>query len=111
YAPPPWGVRMSPEAAPSASTLSTARPLGSRAARAEVRPDDPRVTLDLARGPFPDLLAVVQHGHPVGHLHDDAHVVLDQDDGEPEVDDELAQQAHERAGLRPRHPGGRLVEQ
>src|SRR2546425_7788832 len=71
--------------------LSTARPLGSRAARAEVRLDDPRVTLDLARGPFRDLLAVVQHGHPVGHLHDDAHVVLDQDDGEPRSEEHTSE--------------------
>src|ERR687888_2083232 len=109
--PTPLSARISPYATSSASTLSTAGPPGGRAARAEVRPDDPCVALDLARRPLRDLLARVEHGHPVGYLHHDAHVVLDQDDREPEIDDELAQQAHERAGFSLRHPGGRLIEQ
>src|SRR5919198_382910 len=104
--PTPLSARISPYATSSASTLSTAGPPGGRAARAEVRPDDPCVALDLARRPLRDLLARVEHGHPVGYLHHDAHVVLDQDDREPEIDDELAQEAHERAGLGLVRPGG-----
>ena len=45
-----------------------------------------------AGAPLGDLLAVVEHGHAVGHLHDDAHVVLDQEDGQAEVADEPPQQ-------------------
>ena len=45
--------------------------------------------LDLGGQALGDLLAVVQHGDVVGDLHDHAHVVLDEQDGEAEVGDEL----------------------
>ena len=34
-----------------------------------------------------DLLPVVEHGDDVGQLHDQVHVVLDQEDGDPAVAD------------------------
>jgi hypothetical protein len=54
---------------------------------------------------------VIQHGHAIGDLHDHAHVVLDQDDREPEVGDESAQEMHQGARFALSHPGGRLVEE
>ena len=54
---------------------------------------------------------MVEYGHPVGDLHDDPHVVLDQQDGEIEVDDEAAEQPHELDGLSLGHAGRGLVEQ
>src|SRR5213079_996390 len=105
--PTPLSARILPYETSSPSTRSMPT---LALARPEIRLDDPRVPLDLPRRPLGDLLAVVEHRHPVRHLHDHAHVVLDQDDREPEVGDELAHEPHERRGLALGHPRGRLVE-
>ena len=47
-----------------------------------------------------DLLAEVEHDDPVGDAHDQAHVVLDEQHGEPSVAD-LADQVHQLAPSRP----------
>src|SRR5262249_15953974 len=107
----PRSAWSSPYATASDSTLSTVRSARGRASPAEIRLDDPRARLNLSRRALGDLLAVVQNGHPIGDLHDHAHVVLDQDDGEVEIGDEAAQQPHERACLALGHAGGRLVQQ
>src|SRR5262252_7590512 len=49
---------------------------------AEVRLDDARVRAHLVRRALGDLLAHVEHGDAIGDVHDHAHVVLDQDDGD-----------------------------
>ena len=48
--------------------------------RAEVGLHDARVLLHLARGTVRDPLTMVEHGHAIGKLHDEVHVVLDQED-------------------------------
>src|SRR3989475_12400956 len=52
--PTPFGARISPEATPSQPTLTTARPRATGTARAQVVREDPRVALDVPRGPFSD---------------------------------------------------------
>jgi hypothetical protein len=79
--------------------------------RPEIRLDHALVPLDLLRGSLRDLLAVVEHRHAVGDAHDDAHVMLDEQHGEPLL---LAQPADERREVRRLlrvHARRRLVEQ
>src|SRR4029453_9966540 len=42
------------------------------------------IGLDFRRRALGDLLAVVENDDPVGHAHDEAHVVLDDEDRDPE---------------------------
>src|SRR5262245_12958437 len=107
----PRSAGISPYETSSDSTLSTVRSARDCASPAEIRLDDPRARLNLPRRALGDLLAVVQDGHAIGDLHDHAHVVLDQDDGEVQVGDEPAQQAHERPSLTLAHAAGRPVRQ
>ena len=58
-----------------------------------------------------DLLAVVEHRDPVADAHHDPHVVLDQQDRDPEVAADPADQVGHLARLDGVHPGRRLVEQ
>ena len=51
-------------------------------AGAEVGRDHGRIALHVGGRAFGDLAAAVEHDHVVGDVHDDAHVVLDQDDGD-----------------------------
>ena len=46
----------------------------------EIRLQHERIALHGLRRPFGDLLAEVQHRHPIGDLHDEIHVVLDEHD-------------------------------
>src|SRR6267142_4547089 len=85
-------ARISPYATSIDSTLSTRPRPRSGSALAEIGLDHARVALDFPWGALGDLLAVIQYGHPVGDFHDHAHVVLDQDDGEPQVGDESPQE-------------------
>jgi hypothetical protein len=41
--------------------------------------------LHLGRTSFGDLHPVVQHGDMVGEPHDDLHIVLDEEDGQPQL--------------------------
>ena len=54
---------------------------------------------------------MIEHRHPVAHAHDHAHVVLDQEHGDPQLRTNALEQPGHLAGLRRVHPGGRLVEQ
>src|SRR5262245_13982455 len=78
---------------------------------AQVRFHHDRILLDLGGRTLGDLLAEVEHGHPVGDVHDHAHVVLDHHHREAlhllDVEDE----AHHVLRLLGVHPRGRLVEQ
>src|SRR5215510_14153169 len=80
-------------------------------APAEIGFDDARVLLHLGGAPLRDLLSVVEHGDVVGDLHDHAHVVLDEEDGEAEIAYQLAQEGHEAARLALGHARGGLVEE
>src|SRR5262247_493660 len=109
--PTPLSARISPYATSSDSTLSMRPRSGRGPALAEIGLDHPRVALDLSRWPLGDLLAVVQHSHAVGDLHDHAHVVLDQDDGEAQIGDQAAQEMHQVGRLALGHASGWLVEE
>ena len=56
-----------------------------RSSLAEIGFDHLRVALDLLRRALGDLLAVVEHGHGFGDPHHHPHLVLDQQDGDPEL--------------------------
>src|SRR6266496_1400524 len=86
--PAPFGPR-SPTNAPSRTEIETfrstsARPypaikplMSSIGAGPEVRLDDARVALNLAWRALRNELAVIEHVDHIGEVHDDLHVVLD----------------------------------
>ena len=55
--------------------------------------------------------ALIEHGDAVGEMEDDAHVVLDQHDGQVAVLVQPADELGDLVGLLVAHAGGRLVEQ
>jgi hypothetical protein len=67
---------------------------------AEVGLDHVRVALDVRRRAFGDLAPVVEDADVVGNIHDDAHVVFDQQDGDSFVSREVLQQFVELAPIR-----------
>ncbi len=77
---------------------------------AQVGIDHFLVVLDFVGGALGDLLAEVQHRDLVGDVHHQAHVVLDQQDGDAPVAD-LKEEFHQGFGLGGVQPGRRLVEQ
>ena len=66
---------------------------------------------DLSRRALGDDLAVVEDRDPVADAHDDAHVVLDEQDGQAQLGAELADEIGHLAGLAVVHAGGGFVEQ
>ena len=78
-------------------------------AGAQVGLDHLLVALHVVRRAFGDLLAVVEHGHPVAQAHHQLHVVLDQQDGAAVLADLVDQftQHHLLGGV---HAGGGLVQ-
>src|SRR5262245_41418270 len=77
----------------------------------EIGADDVGVALDLGRAALGDLPPEVEHDHAIGHLHDQAHVVLDQQHRGAAVIPDLAHQARECRDLLVVEPARRLVEQ
>ncbi len=65
----------------------------------------------LVRRAVADLAAVVEHDHPVGDVHHDAHVVLDQHDRRAELVVDVEDEAAHVLLLLDVHAGHRLVEQ
>ncbi len=61
--------------------------------------------------PLGEDLAVVEDRDAVADPHHDAHVVLDEQDREPELGSQAADERGQLAGLAGVHAGGRLVEQ
>jgi hypothetical protein len=54
---------------------------------------------------------IIEHGDAVGDIHDHAHVVLDQQDGDAELVAQHLDESRCLGSLARIHPGGRLVEQ
>src|SRR5258705_12696547 len=79
--------------------------------RPQVRLDDGWIRLYLARSPFGDLLAEVEHVHSVGDAHDQPHVVLYQEDRQLEVVAQSLEERPELLDLFVTEPSCRLVEQ
>src|SRR5215471_12774042 len=77
----------------------------------QVRVDDRLVLAHLARGALGDLLAEVQHHHPVGDAHDQVHVVLDHEQGEAELLVDPPDQVGQVAQLVVVEAARRLVQQ
>jgi len=61
-----------------------------RSATSEIRLDDPRVRPDVGWRTLGDHFAVVQHRHAVADVHDDPHIVLDQQDGKAKLGPQTA---------------------
>ena len=78
---------------------------------AEVGADDVRLLLDLGRRALGDLAPEVQHHDAVGDLHDQSHVVLDQQDGHAALVPDGPDQPGQRPDLLVVEPRRRLVEQ
>src|SRR5450759_3533062 len=72
--------------------------------------DDPGVVLHVLWRPLGDYLPVVEHHYLVRYLHDQAHVVLDDEDGQPSLA-EPDQQSRQLARLVLVQPGRGLVQQ
>src|SRR5262245_51164916 len=77
----------------------------------EVGTDDVGVALDLGRAALGDLAPEVEDDHAVGDLHDQAHVVLDQQHRRSPPIADLAQEPGERRDFLVVEPAGGLVEQ
>src|SRR4051812_8834455 len=82
-----------------------------RCVLSDVGLDDARVGLRLGGRPLHELGAVVEHDDPVGEGGDEAHVVLDDDDGDVVVPAQAPDRADQLLDLGVRQAGGRLVEQ
>ena len=78
---------------------------------AEVGADDVGVALHLVGHAGGDRYAEVDDHHPVGEVHDQAHVVLDHDDRDVELVADVEDVAGGVLGLLEVHAGHRLVEQ
>ena len=78
---------------------------------AQIGLDDALVGLDLGGRALGDPLAVVEHGDALADAHDDAHLVLDEQDGDAQVVAEPSDETGHLVGLGRVHAGGRLVEQ
>src|SRR6266540_1124283 len=81
------------------------------AGSSQVRSDDVGMAQHLGRHPVRDLLAEVDDGDPVGHLLDEPHVVLDEEDREPVRAPQPLQELDEALLLDGVEPGGGLVEE
>src|SRR5882762_859565 len=77
--------------------------------RTQVGLDDFGIALHFRGTPFGDLLAVIQHQHPVADIHHQAHVVLDEQHGDAAIANRLDQLA-KREALRGVHARRGLVE-
>src|SRR5215475_12132324 len=66
---------------------------------------------DLDGRPLGELASMLEHGHPIGYSHDQLHVVLDEQNGEPIVVAEASDQLHQLLRLRGIESACRLVEQ
>src|SRR5829696_3146983 len=93
------------------SSISSRGMFSARLRGAEVSLNDPGVLPHVLRGPLGDLLPVVEHRHPVGDAHDDAHLVLYEEDGDAALFPEALDQAGQPRGLLGVHAGRGLVEQ
>ena len=70
-----------------------------------------RIAPHLVGGAFGDAFTVVQHGDAVADAHDDPHVVLDEQNGDPKVVAQPRNQRRHLGGLSRVHSRRRLVEQ
>src|SRR5438034_3771748 len=70
----------------------------------------PRVGLDLGRRALEDAFAVGEHLDALAEVHDQVHVVLDDDHGETIALADLVDEAEDAARLAGVHPRGRFVE-
>jgi hypothetical protein len=77
----------------------------------EIGIDDGLVGLDLLRRAVSDLVPIVKHGDAIRQPHDDANVMLDQDDSRAEAVSRGADIGGEFLLLAGGHAGHRLVEQ
>src|SRR6266571_5396468 len=76
----PWRISVSPYPAYSSRNSRSAM-----ASPSQVRVDHLRVRLDLVREALDETPALVHHDDPLAPLHDDVHVVLDQEERHPTV--------------------------
>src|SRR6266545_1137394 len=98
-----------PRGRTSRSRLSSAR--ADSTLRSEVRLDDGGVPLHLGRRPCRDLLPEIEHVHSVGDAHDEAHVVLDEEDRQLVVVTQPFDERAEQVDLVMAEPAGRLVQE
>src|SRR3954452_8440796 len=109
-------LSMAPSAREPAGTVAvlsavTISSVALGAGLAQVRLDHALVGADVLRPTLRDLLAAVQHGDALAHPHDDAHVVLDQQDGDLLLVPDPVDEVHEPGGLLRVHAGSRLVQE
>src|SRR5438552_290225 len=83
----------------------------TRGTAPQVRLDDSWIALDLLRRSLGDLLSVVENGYAFGGAHDNPHLVLDQNDGGPELIANAADQPDNGQALLQVHTGRGLVKE
>src|SRR5262245_48644109 len=104
----PWSTRVQPYWAWRSRASRSAGMLGLGA---EVGLDHLGVLLDLSGRAFGDLAAEIEHDDAVGHLHDEAHVVLDEQDAHAPVGSNGLENAAERGDLLVIEAAGGLVDE
>ena len=77
----------------------------------EVGLEDLRVVLDVGRRPLRDAPPEVQDGHPIRYPHDERHVVLDEQDRDPEFGSNVTDRLGHAPRLLGAHTRDRLVEE
>ena len=110
----PWRTRVAPYATCRSSTSRMAAISAATVSpgpHAEIGADDVRVLAHVGRRSFRDLPPEVEHDDAVGDLHDQAHVVLDQQDGHAAIVPDRPDEPGERGDLLVVQSRGRLVEQ
>lgn len=80
-----------------------------RLVAAEVGVLDLGIEPDLRRRPLGDLAASIEHGEAIAYAHDDAHLMLDQENGDAERFADLPDERHHVGSLARIHAGGWLV--
>src|SRR5258708_2440171 len=68
------------------------------------------MALDLSWRPFCNLDAVVEHRHQIRHRHNDAHLMLDEQNCDPKRFTHFSDKRHHLSGLARVHASCRLVE-
>src|SRR5579872_7140709 len=77
---------------------------------AEIGFDDGGIGANGGGQPFRDLAPEIEHGDPVADLHDDAHIMLDEEDRDPLLVADLAQEPGELGRFPGVEAGRRLIE-
>src|SRR5256885_15557722 len=97
-----------PMATPLATDCATSSSTGGLY-RAEIRGDDVFIVLPLRRCALRDQPAEIEHGHAIGDIHDEAHVMFDKQNSDA-LSGDLPDQIGKACRLAAIEPSRRFIE-